>query len=412
MTAAQSAEILHIPEGLNYECTGCGKCCGGWSVPLTEQDYFRIADIDWGKQSPERYFGKSLFREMKDYESASTPYTHAIMEGSDGHCPFLVDNLCFIHSKFESKTKPSICQLFPYSFNRTPSGTYATISFYSMGAVNNSGKSLVEQREYLESKFAEFNSLYPDHQPNWSQIQLTTGISLSWDDYLVHEEKLTSYLKDRSVLLEQRFLNGSNYLAKAMQEARGSTVPASVAMLEGAANFNWLDKNLLAALHKIYFPVQKLGRGEGDFNFYRFVYQVGFLGLVPGTKIRVPGKSFSFESLEKMPFPSSDQDIEDLIYRYFYSRIFGKHYFGAGFGQLSLITGFNHLAIVFGLVKMQSKAIAKLRNSAQVSYLDVAAAIRQLEKRLGETSLDGMAAATFEALMTSNRRVSRILAHS
>ncbi|MDZ4833472.1 MAG: YkgJ family cysteine cluster protein [Candidatus Melainabacteria bacterium] len=412
MTAAQSVETLHIPEGLNYECTGCGKCCGGWSVPLTEQDYFRIADIDWGKQSPERYFGKSLFREMRDYESESTPYTHAIMEGADGHCPFLVDKLCFIHAKFDSKTKPSICQLFPYSFNRTPSGTYATISFYSMGAVNNSGRALVEQRDYLESKFAEFNQLYPDHQPNWSQIQLTTGISMTWDQYLTHEEKLISYIKDRSVSLENRFLNGSNYLARIMQEARGSAVAPAVASTDGAANLNWLDKNLLTALHKIYFPIDKLGRGEGDFNFYRFLYQTGFQGLFPGTKIRVPGKSYSFETLERMPFPSTDPDIEDLIYRYFYSRIFGKHYFGAGFGQLSLITGFNHLAIIFGLIKLQSKAIAKLRNAEVVSYLDVAAAVRQLEKRLGETSLDGMAAATFEALMTSNRRVARVLAHS
>ncbi len=412
MSAAQSAETLHIPEGLNYECTGCGKCCGGWSVPLTEQDYFRIADIDWGKQYPERYFGKTLFREMRDYESESTPYTHAIMEGPDGHCPFLVDKLCFIHSKFESKTKPSICQLFPYSFNRTPSGTYATISFYSMGAVNNSGRALIEQRDYLESKFQEFNTLYPDHQPNWSQIQLTTGIPLTWEQYLAHEERLISFIKERSVNLENRFLNASNYLATAMNEARGvSTAPVSV-QLNGAPPPNWLDKNLLTALHRIYFPVDKLGRGEGDFSFYRFIYQVGFMGIVPGMKIRVPGKSYSFDILEKMPFPSNDQDIEDLIYRYFYSRMFGKHYFGAGFGQLSLIAGFNHLALAFGLIKMQSKALARLRGADSVSYLDVTAAVRQLEKRLGETSLDGMAAATFEALMTSNRRVARILAHS
>ncbi len=411
MTTESKSEQLHIPEGLNYECTGCGKCCGGWSVPLTEEDYVRIADIDWAKQA-DRYFGKNLFRELREYESQNTPYTHAIKEGDSGHCPFLYDNLCFIHSKFDSKTKPSICQLFPYSFNKTPSGTYATISFYSMGAVNNSGKALVDQREYLEGKLAEFNALYPNHEPNWSQIQLSTGIPLTWEKYLEHEEKLIAYIKDRSLSLEQRFINGSNYLARAMAEARGSSAAAE-GSLDSAPPLNWIDRHLLTALHKIYFPVDKLGRGEGDFNLNRFLFQVVFQGFFPGLGIRVPGKRYSFEELEKMPFPSkNDKDIEDLIYRYFFSRLFGKHYFGAGFGQLTLITGFNHLAIVFGLIKLQSKAIAKVRGANQVSYLDVAAAVRQLEKRFGETSLDGMAAATFETLMTSSKRVARVLMHS
>ena len=408
-----ASDKLHIPEGLNYECTGCGKCCGGWSVPLTEEDYFRISDIDWAGKFPEKFFGKSLFREMKDYESANSPYTHAIKEGADGHCPFLVNNLCFIHSTFESKTKPSICQLFPYSFNKTPSGTYATISFYSMAAVNNSGRALVEQRDYLESKLAEFKSMYPDHEPNWSQIQLSTGIPMTWEQYLGHEEKLLSYIKDRSISMDQRFVNGANYLKAAVSETRGTGVAPVVAKLEGAGALKGLDKQLLVALHKIYFPVQQLGRGESDFNFYRFLYQCCFGGLMGGIKIRVPGKSYGFEELERMPFPSNeDKEVEDLIYRYFFSRIFGKHYFGAGLGQLSLVTGFNHLAIVYGLVKLQSKAIAKMRGVEQVSYLDVAAAVRSLEKRLGETALDGMAAATFETLMTSNQRVARVLAHT
>ncbi len=429
------SDNFHLPEGINYECTGCGKCCGGWSVPLTEEDYHRISDIDWAKES-DRYIGKALFRELKDYESKGTPYTNAIKEGSDGHCPFLVDNLCFIHSKYGAETKPSICQLFPYSFNKTPSGVYATVSFYSMGAVNNSGKSLIEQRPYLEKKFAEFKKLYPDHEPNWSQIQLSTGFPITWETYLEYESKILSYINDRTMPMEQRFLNASTYLARTLAERRASAAGAAGASTNGspnnasppppaagasssspqlssAASLNWLDKHLLTGLHKIYFPAKRLGRGEGDFNFYRFIYQVIFQGIIPGTKLQLPGRSYSFEELESMPFPSNeDQEIEDLIYRYFFSRIFGKHYFGAGFGQLTLISGFNHLAIVFALLKLQSKAIAKSRDVGKVSYLDVAAAVRLLEKRMGETNLDGMAAATYETLMHSPRRVARVLAHS
>ncbi|MBZ0185749.1 MAG: YkgJ family cysteine cluster protein, partial [Candidatus Obscuribacterales bacterium] len=346
---AKTKNTLHIPEGINYECTGCGKCCGGWSVPMTESDYFRISDIDWSKEN-DKYIGKSLFREMRDYESEGTPYTHAIKEGEDGHCPFLVDKLCFIHSKFGSQAKPSICQLFPYCFNETPSGIYATVSFVSMGAVNNSGKALSQQRDYLEAKFKEFRGLYRDHHPNWSALQMSTGVPLSWDEYLEHEKEIVSCLQDSSSSFEERFLKVSVYLMDELQKKRGGgSRPAPVSLSE-ASPLKWLDKQLLTALHKVYFPVKKPGRGEEDFNFYRFLYQVTCLGLLPPT-IAVPGYSYSFERLEAVPFPEGDKDIDNLIYRYFFNRIFGKLYFGAGFGQLSLIVGFHHLAFIFALLK-------------------------------------------------------------
>ena len=44
----EMSEKLIIPEGINYECTGCGKCCGGWAIPMTQDDYERITEVDWG----------------------------------------------------------------------------------------------------------------------------------------------------------------------------------------------------------------------------------------------------------------------------------------------------------------------------------------------------------------------------
>ena len=113
-----------------------------------------------------------------------------------------------------------------------------------------------------------------------------------------------------------------------------------------------------------------------------------------------------------MPVPEDDAEVTSLIYRYLFSRIFGKLYFGAGFGQLSLIAGYHHLLAVYALLKLQSKALARLRGADAVGYLDLLTAVRQLEKRLGETSLDGMAAATYEWLLYSPMRAARLLAHS
>ena len=77
-----------------------------------------------------------------------------------------------------------MCQLFPYSFNETPSGIFTSVSFVSRGAIFNAGKLLTDQREYLLSKYKDFKSLFVNYLPNWSQIKLSTNIPLSWDEYL------------------------------------------------------------------------------------------------------------------------------------------------------------------------------------------------------------------------------------
>lgn len=397
---------LHIPEGINYECSGCGKCCGGWAVPMTETDYDRISAKDWGAHL-DKFAGKELFREMKPYEKDGTPYTHAIKHVEDGHCPFLVDNLCYIHSKYGSEAKPSICQLFPYCFNETPSGVYATVSFVSAGVVYNTGAPLADQRDYLEKKFSEFRKLYPDHHPNWSKLELTGGKTITWEEYLAIENELLSFLKARSAPFEQRLLQGSAYLhakAAGRETSQSNSAETTVTKLRN------LDKHLLIALHKIYFPVKTLGRGEGDFSAARFAYQLAFQGVFPGLRISLPGHSYSFEQLESVPFPSEEKDIEDLLFRYFYSRIFAKLYFGAGFGQLSLIAGYHHLVLLYMLLKTHSRALALSRGVDRVSYVDVVAAVRTLEKRLGETAVGGYAAAIYELLLFSHQRALRILA--
>ncbi len=157
--SAEDQPELNTPEGLHYECTGCGKCCSGWSVPLTEEDYKRIVDIDWGSLSADLK-DKKLFRPLPPALKKGTPYSYAIIATAEGQCPFLKNNLCFIHSQFGSQTKPAMCQLFPYSFNETPSGVYASVSFVSRGAIFNAGKALSEQKEYLQTKFKEFKRLF------------------------------------------------------------------------------------------------------------------------------------------------------------------------------------------------------------------------------------------------------------
>jgi Fe-S-cluster containining protein len=412
MNTMASESTLHIPEGINYECTGCGKCCGGWAVPMTEVDYKRISAVDWS-QKLDKFKGRSLFRPLTNLEKSDSPYTHAIKPQEDGHCPFLVENLCFIHSQNGAEAKPSICQLFPYCFNETPSGIYATVSFVSMGVIYNSGKALSEQREYLESKLNEFKKLFPEHHPNWSQLQLMVGEPLSWPDYLAIEGALIDRLKDKSKSIDMRFLEASRYLIDHAMSRRAQSGQTKTLPAVGVEDHKLkrLDLNLLIALHRVYFPSAPLSKGEGDFSAASFLNQV-FLSYLLPMRIKLPTGSFSIDELVALPWPDNDNDLEDLLFRYFFSRIFAKLYFGAGFGQLSLIAGFHHLIVLLSLIKLQARALALSREAPVVSLVDLVAAIRQLEKRLGETRLGGYAAPLLELLLFSHGRLERIVAAS
>ena len=365
---------------------------------MTGQDWQRISKVDWGELNA-KYKGKNLFREMKDYEKTGTTYTHCIKPGENGRCPFLVDNLCFIHSTFDSKFKPGMCRLFPYSFNETPTGVYTTVSFISMAVIHNSGRALADQRPYLEEKYADYLHMFPQLHSNWSQIKFATGQPMTWDEYLKHEEHLMSFIKDKSMPFEKRLVAGSDYLM--------ANLAASAKPSQASTKLKDLDKKLLVALHKLYFPVKPLGKGEGDFSVLRFLYQVFY----QGTKIPTPGRNFTIEELHAFPWVEDDAAICDLLYRYFFSRLHSKFYFGGGFGQLSLVAGFHHLILLYALIKLQAKASAINRDAPSVSLVDMVPTIKQLEKRFGETTLNGYAAATWELLMFSSERIKRVLAN-
>ena len=387
--------MLKIPSQINYECTGCGKCCSGWSVPLTQEDYERISIIDWGSLD-DGLKDKALFRPLKASEKINTPYTHAIIPEPSGQCPFLKNNLCFIHSQFEASVKPAICQLFPYCFNETPDGVYATVSFISRGAILNAGRSLIDQKEYLKSKYQEFQKLFPNHHPNWSCIKLSSNSPLSWERYLEIEENLLVAMQDKSKNLENRFIDGSNYLNSLL-----ATDGERKNNKTDQAQLNKWDKILLTILYKTYFPEHKdqaKSYGQLHLTFASFL----------NTALRPDDIGLQMEKAAIIPWPE-DSQINDLIYRFFYSRIFAKLYFGAGFGQLSVIAGFHHLATLLALLKFKARLMAIKRSALIISHDDVIKSVVQLEKSLGELKISPYGAATLELLLASPSRIKRFL---
>ena len=434
-TLAATNEELHIPEGINYDCQGCGICCSGWSVNMTKEDYERVSSVDWGELSPD-YKGRKMFRELKPTERAGTNYTHRINSKGDT-CPFLVNKLCFIHGQKGGPFKPTICQQFPYAFTPTPSGIYATVSFVSMAVLYNQGTPLTEQRETLVKKLADFRMLYPQFQPDWSKIQLSVEQPMTWDEYMRHEGELMKRLEDKSLKLTDRLRNCCDYLADEVAKTpRGASRAAAAAkntetnaneavnsadsetansgsaagggassgpVSSGLSKLNKLDKHLLSTFHKMYFPPRA---HRIPFNVPKFWLKVFFNS---STLYEFPSEIYAIDQIKDVPFPEDDPVIEDMLYRYIYSLIFGKKYFGAGFGHLSLITGFHHVVLAYTLAKIHARGLAKQRQAPVVSLIDMVATLKQLETQMGELMIGPYAASTLELLLQSPARAKRLL---
>ncbi len=402
---------LHAPEGINYSCSGCGRCCHDIIVPMTEEDYERVSVLKMDELIP-GYTGSQLFREAKKHESEGTAYTHVIMKSKEGHCPFLVNKLCSIHGKHGSDVKPIICQLFPYCFNETPTGVFVTVSFRSSAVLYNQGTPLAEQMDVLEDRLAKYKELYPGKTPNWDAIRLSVNQNIQWSDYLEWEKELFKILADSSRSLEARMLACSDFLLSKANTGSGASASSGSASSDtaaaggGPAQLKKLDRYLLSSLHALYFPASdSVSRAAMTFSVMRFVNKFIF----GSPNLKTATRSFTLEELHEFPWPDDDKDISDLLYRFFYSRLFGKWYFGGGYWQLSLITGFHHLIICLAVLKLQAKSSAIARGANQVQFIDVAHSVRKLEEQMSEVEIGAYAAGLFELLMFSPKRLRRIL---
>ncbi len=360
---------------------------------MTEEDYDRVSAIDFSKDLPQFDWSKQ-YRKLSAKESANTNYTHAIKSTSDGHCPFLVNKLCHIHGKYGEEVKPLICGLFPYSFNRTPSGIYLTVSFRSNAVLGNVGTPLTEQLDTLKEKLRVYNTVYDEGGIIWDKVKLATDKPISWDEYLALETRLLDAFV-QGATIKDKIYAGSEALFKDLPAPKASA----------AVTPNKMDKAFLAGLFALYFPNNpKLKNKDVHFNGIKFAAEL----LLKPPAFKVSNKSYSFETLTEFPW-TQDPAIDDLFTRFIYSRIFGKWYFGGGFAQLSVIAGYHHLALLLALARLHATASAIERGASTVSMLDVMQTVRQLDEKIGVAVLDGYSAALWELILFSPNRIHRIL---
>lgn len=394
--------ILHIPEGINFDCTGCGNCCFSWPVPLTDDDVNRISSLPPGDQ---KFEPAHIIKTGVPASVAQYAFGAALGKRKDGRCQYLSpDNRCEIHAQFGIQAKPSMCQLFPYTFTKTPAGVFASASFASTGVLYNQGRPLSDQREHLQNTFELFTRLYPNLAPDWSNLQMVDGQPLSFDQYLALESE---YLQ---ALLPQAPERADKILVALSKKTAG--------LISNKRDFDRIpgvdikprviDSLLLKSLMETYFPADVYKENICDVDSASLARSF----VMPPDKVMLDfrSKQIGFSQLTQYSLGALNDESESLLRRFAYLKVFSKLYFSAGFAGLSLLAGLNHLATITALVRIILKLqnIDARKSGREISFEETAECVRTLERRLTVANFSRQSKTILEVLLTAPERAERI----
>jgi len=392
---------LHIPEGINFDCTGCGNCCFEWPVPATRDDFARIS-----KYAEERSLDtRQLFRVLNVDDPKLKVFSHSLEKRADGLCEFLTeDKRCQLHIDGGADAKPAMCRMFPYTFTQTPTGTYASVSFASTGVLFNQGKPLSEQRPLLEARYGLFTELFPRLSLDWSEAQLIDGRPLSWSDYIEVEELIIEKVRTSEGRVEKVLFDEAERFRK--------RVGAKLDNVAGlTTNPKIIDQVLVRNLLITYFPDDVYKSPACDVDAQSVARE--FLAEPKSVSFKHRGVEYSFHDLVSTRLGRLPSEAADLLRRFAYLRMFSKLYFGPGFNYFSVVAGIHHLTVLSCLLRIRLKLEMVKRKVSQLSDSDcllvLAEDVRALERRLTVASFGHETIAMLEILLLSPQRVERLI---
>jgi len=122
---AETVALTFDPK-LRHACVACGACCHGSDIgPLSDAEVAVIEGHDWAPHIGRPVPAAALVQTVTGPSGAPIRLTGH----RDGSCSMLTaDKLCAIHKVLGPTKKPLVCQEFPFTFTRTPSGVDVSYS--------------------------------------------------------------------------------------------------------------------------------------------------------------------------------------------------------------------------------------------------------------------------------------------
>ncbi|MEN6627888.1 MAG: hypothetical protein ABFD69_16810 [Candidatus Sumerlaeia bacterium] len=388
---------LHLPSGINYECTRCGRSCGEfWEIKVEPE----IADSIRNRPAEALREAGAADPSSPVVPSPWTPGTLMMRPGPDGHCCLQgADGLCTLHKIFGFASKPNRCRTFPYRFIETPRGTYCGLTFACSAVLNNQGPAVADQRGEIEDLFGWTLSRRAVEAPN----ELASGIPLTWEQYEAVEQDLADLLEPALAPIGERLLMQYHYLhlliklvradrentsrqfdgpeanTQAIEVFRHRVREGDWALLRGIAGrrpkSGLLRRMILGFAHALR---NTYGRRSGRLSGYAMVLKTYFTHGFGHGSIDMPalGKPVAYRKMKTIGFDPARPEFDELLTRYFRHRIQRKDLLLADSVQFGLQLQLLH----WGLIHWYAAALAADRGAHEVGWEHLTEAVRIVEK--------------------------------
>lgn len=381
-------------------------------MPLNEQDVKRLTSA---LQCSEADLPVS-FLSPSERKAGLAGFSRALEKRPDGRCSYLDGSACTL----QDLAKPAMCQLFPYAFIDTPTGTFVGLSFASTGVLHNSGRLLDEQSDQLIGVLALFRELFPNLEEEtikgFHSLQLIEGVALTYEQFQIIEGPLLSALAEAASSSSSSGCGAIKVLAS-FHQSIAALVPKDLwrSRLPGSeARPRQIDLFILDALARAYIDPNSKADLLDDGQIAQSVSN--HLQSPPaGFKLQIGSASYSAVQLLDIKLGSLDAACENLLARFLYVRIFSKMYFGPGFSALSLIAGLGHLTVLVVLIRLAMKArkISAIdpnqKETAEENLLWLAAIVRQIDGKLTSARYGANTRAMLEILFLDQERLLRLI---
>lgn len=438
---------LIIPEDIRYNCQGCGRCCSGWAVGLTDEDYARVKDVDFGELK-EELKGQELFIDRrKEFEAGYSMYPYFTKSRPDGTCPFLFDNLCFIHASLGESQKPEMCKLFPYTFVPTPSGIFVSVVSNSMASVRNLGNLLTDQRKML----AEIWQQTVDHERAQGRstqqvsdvaskitaenlkavkydVNLVPGVALTWQEYMHIDSRLIELIKSQEHpnIFDTLIAAGELLLESLKIKNKGEDLSQLSGLAIPPETIERYKQEPPTTFENMLFNLQCFRSFEWPLLRKQYaanwaaanksplmepkVLKAGFRSVL-GAKIEFPDTGVvSIPDVRKYKVSDLSPEINQFLRRYLYMKVFSKGFCGPSMSGLSVVAGYNNIVANFLTAILYVKAQAMTKKVHEVSIADFYEAYFLLDKEVVQVSqLPKDKAQFFDSGFASPRLFSRLL---
>jgi Fe-S-cluster containining protein len=363
-----------------YQCTGCGDCCRGWSVPLLPGEGDRFRTLAAALIPVERLKGAI-------HGARAGGVAVEALGGAGGRCAALADDdRCVVHAEHGGDAKPLACRLFPFTFVATPSEVRVSLSFACPAVIDGEGPLLAEQRADVEALYKAIEGS-PYRMSVDGEVALTETRALPWADAARLLGEVSRALRSDDMLVVRVCRAGATVALTIAKLDEGQDFAGAFAAavagrdalareaLEQPPAVDRLSRALLRTLVESTAPGV---RGSGS----RLWGALSSLG--GGGRVRIKahdgaagGSEIAQADVDRVA-RGLGADGEALLARWLDAEVHGLTFFGhAGF-DLSLAGGLDLLTLTAAAVARVARAYAAHAGRAAVARDDVKAALRQV----------------------------------